>query len=55
MLQRGAEFLQSIGLAHIENRVRELTTACLTMLKGAGFDVVQLQREPAVMVAKVFV
>jgi selenocysteine lyase/cysteine desulfurase len=36
VLQRGAELLQSIGLQHIEKRVRELTTACLHMLKAAG-------------------
>ena len=36
VLQRGAEFLQSIGLKHIENRVRELSTACLSMLRRAG-------------------
>ena len=36
VLQRGAEFLQSIGLAHIEQRVRELSGACLKMLKAAG-------------------
>jgi len=36
VLQRGAEFLQSIGLAHIEQRVRELSGACLKMLKTAG-------------------
>jgi len=37
VLQRGAEFLSSIGLVHIEDRVRELTTSCLRMLKAAGF------------------
>ena len=36
VLQRGAEFLQSIGLPHIEKRVRELTTTCLTMVERAG-------------------
>jgi selenocysteine lyase/cysteine desulfurase len=36
VLRSGAEFLQSIGLAHIEGRVRQLTTACLKLLKGAG-------------------
>lgn len=36
VLQRGAEFLKSIGLAPIESRVRELTTSCLRMLKAAG-------------------
>ncbi|HUP94606.1 MAG TPA: aminotransferase class V-fold PLP-dependent enzyme [Burkholderiales bacterium] len=36
VLQRGAEFLQSIGLTHIEQRVRELSSACLKMLKTAG-------------------
>lgn len=37
VLARGAEFLQSIGLQHIEARVRELSTACLRMLKAAGY------------------
>ena len=37
VLQRGAEFLSSIGLVHIEDRVRELTSSCLRMLKAAGF------------------
>ena len=36
VLQRGAEFLQSIGLEHIENRVRQLSTACLALLRSAG-------------------
>ena len=36
VLRRGAEFLQSIGLVHIEGRVRQLTTVCLKLLKGAG-------------------
>jgi cysteine desulfurase/selenocysteine lyase len=36
VLKRGAEFIQSIGLQHIENRVRELSTTCLSMLKRAG-------------------
>ena len=36
VLRHGAEFLQSIGLAHIEQRVRELTSTCLSMLKAAG-------------------
>ncbi len=36
VLRRGAEFIQSIGLAHIESRVRELTSACLDLLKAAG-------------------
>ena len=38
VLQRGAEFLQSIGLQNIENRVRELSTSCLRMLKNAGLE-----------------
>jgi selenocysteine lyase/cysteine desulfurase len=38
VLAAGAEFLQSIGLAHIENRVRALTTTCLKLLKAAGLD-----------------
>jgi cysteine desulfurase/selenocysteine lyase len=38
VLQRGAEFLQSIGLQHIENRIHELSTACLALLKEAGLQ-----------------
>ena len=37
VLERGAQFLQSIGLEHVEQRVRELSTACLRMIKAAGF------------------
>lgn len=37
VLRRGAEFLRSIGLQNIEERVRELSTACLQMVKAAGF------------------
>ena len=36
VLHSGAEFLQSIGLEHIERRVRELTTTCMAMLDRAG-------------------
>ncbi len=36
VLRRGAELLQSIGLAHIENRVRELTASCIAQLKRKG-------------------
>lgn len=36
VLRRGAEFIESIGLAAIENRVRELTSKCLEVVKGAG-------------------
>ena len=36
VLRHGAEFLRSIGLAHIEARVRELTTTCLELVKAAG-------------------
>lgn len=36
VLERGAEFLQSIGLTAIEERVRELTTTCLRLIKSAG-------------------
>jgi len=36
VLRRGAEFIQSIGLQHIEGRVRELTTTCLKLLDSAG-------------------
>jgi selenocysteine lyase/cysteine desulfurase len=38
VLRAGAEFLQSIGLQHIEGRVRELTTECLRQLKAAGLQ-----------------
>lgn len=37
VLAEGARFLQSIGLQHIEERVRVLSTECLRMLKAAGF------------------
>lgn len=36
VLRAGAEFIQSIGLAHIESRVRDLSTSCLQMVKAAG-------------------
>lgn len=36
VLRAGAQFIQSIGLAHIENRVRDLSTTCLQMVKAAG-------------------
>lgn len=36
VFRQGAEFLQSVGLENIERRVRELTTACLKLLKAAG-------------------
>jgi selenocysteine lyase/cysteine desulfurase len=36
VLRHGAEFIESIGLTHIEQRVRELTTMCLKLLKAAG-------------------
>lgn len=36
VLRRGAEFLQSIGLPQIEQRVRELSSTCLRLLKDAG-------------------
>jgi len=36
VLRRGAEFLESIGLKHIEGRVRALSTTCLKLLKSAG-------------------
>lgn len=36
VLRAGADFIQSIGLERIENRVRELTTECLRRLKAAG-------------------
>jgi cysteine desulfurase/selenocysteine lyase len=36
VLRRGAEFLRSIGLQHIEQRVNELSSTCLKLLKDAG-------------------
>ncbi len=36
VLRHGAEFIQSIGLGHIEQRVRDLTTRCLKLLSAAG-------------------
>ncbi|MEK6592991.1 MAG: aminotransferase class V-fold PLP-dependent enzyme [Pseudomonadota bacterium] len=36
VLRSGAEFIQAIGLRHIENRVRQLTTTCLELIKAAG-------------------
>ena len=36
VFRQGAEFIQSIGLPHIERRVRELTTTCLKLIKSAG-------------------
>jgi len=36
VLRAGAQFIQSIGLAHIESRVRHLSTTCLQMVKAAG-------------------
>src|SRR5207244_1026686 len=38
VLRAGAEFLLSIGLQSIENRVRELTTACLKQLRMSGLE-----------------
>lgn len=38
VLRHGAEFIRSIGLSHIEERVRSLTTTCLKLLKAAGLD-----------------
>ena len=38
VLRAGAEFLRSIGLQHIENRVRDLTSACLRLLDAAGLE-----------------
>jgi selenocysteine lyase/cysteine desulfurase len=38
VFRHGAEFIESVGLANIERRVRELTTACLKLLKAAGLD-----------------
>ncbi len=36
VMRRGAEFLQSIGIANIEERVRQLSTTFLGMLRKAG-------------------
>jgi selenocysteine lyase/cysteine desulfurase len=36
VLRAGAEFLRSIGIQQIENRVRELSDACLRTLAAAG-------------------
>ena len=36
VLGHGADFLQSIGLDHIEQRVRHLSATCLRLLKAAG-------------------
>lgn len=38
VLRHGAEFIESIGLGAIEQRVRELTTTCLRLLKTAGLE-----------------
>ncbi|MEK7681821.1 MAG: aminotransferase class V-fold PLP-dependent enzyme, partial [Chloroflexota bacterium] len=38
VFRHGAEFLRSIGLDRIEQRVRALTTTCLKLLKAAGLD-----------------
>jgi selenocysteine lyase/cysteine desulfurase len=36
VLRRGAAFIQTIGLPHIENRVRELTSTCMRLLRTKG-------------------
>jgi cysteine desulfurase/selenocysteine lyase len=36
VLRHGAEFIQSIGLDHIEQRVRDLSTTCLKLIKAAN-------------------
>ncbi|HSQ03511.1 MAG TPA: aminotransferase class V-fold PLP-dependent enzyme [Burkholderiales bacterium] len=38
VLRSGARFLQSIGLSHIEGRVRELTQFCLQALRKSGLE-----------------
>lgn len=38
VLRHGARFLGSIGLGHIEERVRDLTTTCLKLLRAAGLE-----------------
>ena len=35
VLRRGAEFIRSIGLRHIEQRVRDLSSTCLKLLRAA--------------------
>ena len=37
VLRRGAQFLQHIGIANIEKRVRELTSTCIAAVKSRGF------------------
>lgn len=37
VLRRGAQFLKQIGIANIENRVRELTATCIASVKSRGF------------------
>ena len=36
VLRRGAQFVSSVGVQHIESRVRELTAHCLKLVKKAG-------------------
>ncbi len=36
VLRAGVEFIQSIGLAHIESRVRDLSSTCLKLVRQAG-------------------
>jgi selenocysteine lyase/cysteine desulfurase len=38
VFRKGAEFLRAVGLDRIEQRVRELTSTCLKLLKTAGID-----------------
>jgi selenocysteine lyase/cysteine desulfurase len=38
VFRHGAGFIESIGLAHIEQRVRALTDTCLKLLKAAGLE-----------------
>ena len=38
VLRAGAHFIGSVGLDHIERRVRELSGTCLTLLRKAGLD-----------------
>ena len=38
VFRKGAEFLRAVGLERIESRVRDLTSACLKLLKSAGLD-----------------
>lgn len=46
VLRSSAAFIGSIGLQHIEDRVRELSTYCMAQLKTAGFQVLTPESWP---------